>query len=228
MRTVLDEINFLQARIAKGEDRVEYILKGLEFHLVSKYGFQTKEDSDYLLVCKKGDSFVRLKDLGDKILFEVEHENKRFKRTVGKTFSPLHSAYNKVFEIIHAANLERDEQDEADYKKGQPVSTSTLKEIASEYNQFPKEFHGIKKGSLVFIMKHGDLDAALKGMGVLARVSFEMMFDKSVMVVKSDKPLPEGHVFVGLPRLKGYANAYIHVSQGGTIVIGSMSSHLEK
>lgn len=116
-------------------------------------------------------------------------------------------------------------------KQSKPLKESVLpdlNEIAENYNEFPKEFLKALKGSLVFIQAHGNADSALAGLGVLARVSLESIARKSVMVVKSPKPLPEGHVFLGLPRLKALGNAYVHSSQDGKIIIGSMSSRLIK
>lgn len=104
-----------------------------------------------------------------------------------------------------------------------------VKKISQEYNELPKEFQKLKKGSMVFIMKHGNADAAINGMGLIARVTLDSIVNKAVLVLDSKGiSIPEGHVFIGIPRLKGLGNAYVHVSADGKIVIGSMSSQLIK
>ena len=88
---------------------------------------------------------------------------------------------------------------------------SDVTEIAAESRGFAKEFCNFsQKGSMLFIHKHGDLDAVLKGFDVITRASVKDWHKDAVVIVKGVRGLSEGHYFLGAVGLRGkVANVYL-------------------
>jgi len=111
---------------------------------------------------------------------------------------------------------------------GGPAGDDELKAMASEYFILPKEFQKCV-GKQLFIHKHGNLDAVLQGMDLMARATCEKIVDKTLIVAKCVKPVPEGHCFLGVVGFKdGVANAYVHKYEDGYAYIGCMGNEVLK
>ena len=213
-------------------DSTSYVLPSIEWRLMSDFEFLPDKKTGYLLFSRHrySDGYLSVKDLNEESLeFEFKYKGAKFKNKVKKTYAPLNKMQDKIFKSIRDANeKEQKDLDKGMKKKGAMASPDQLKEWSKEYNQFPKEFHKAK-GKMLFIHKHMDLDAALQGLNVITRADIVDVVNKSLLVVRSKKAVKaDTYVFIGLPRLKGMGNAFVHKAENGYLYIGSMSSHLEK
>jgi hypothetical protein len=106
------------------------------------------------------------------------------------------------------------------------INKKLLKEVAQESRGLPEIF--LKKNvPLIFVHSYPNLDRVLMGMDVITRAA-SVGFHKDGAIVLHTKSLKEGtHVFIGLPRLKGVAKAFVERIDGDLAYITGMGEELE-
>ena len=86
-----------------------------------------------------------------------------------------------------------------------------------------------EKGGMLFVHSYPDMDAALAGQNVIGRPNSLMANEFIIIVEAKQMKAKEGdYIFIGAPRLKGLAKAYVEKIVDGKAYIAGMGSELEK
>jgi len=104
----------------------------------------------------------------------------------------------------------------------------TLRVFADDSRGLPKEFIKAKKDTLVFIHSYPNLDRVLAGQDLICRAFLQASHKNGAIAVKAHGLKAGTHVFIGLPRLKGVAKAYVEEIDGDIAYISGMGVELEK